>query len=235
NAGAQYIDDTYKVGLTNGGALSHIKTNYNAYPLDGVGQHIYIDQGGTTSSNRFRQYLDWVRQAYTKYEGANTAKKSYLTEFGWTTTSLSQSVQKQNLITAFSAIQAASYLRMAIWFNWQDNVAASLYYGVLDSSETPKLSYPSYQLYQHYEGVYSNAAVNAAISNYFAGLGQVLLGNPYDNGLGAWVYPVTGGAAQNFDGGTHLKLIIDASTNGAYEVNDVRGLCSFYLTNNGFV
>jgi len=233
NAGAQYIDDTYKIGLTNGGAFSHIHTNYNAYPLDGVGQHLYIDQGGLTTSNRFRQYLDWVRQAYTKYEGSGTPKRSFITEFGWTTTSVNQSVQNSNLVFAFNAIQAAPYLQTAIWFNWEDNVAASLYYGVLDSTETPKLSYSSYQNFQRYQGMYSNGIVNAGISNYYSAFGQPLLGNPYDNGRGPWVYAVSGAGVQNYDGGTHLKLLIAASTNGTFEVNDLHGLSSYYLTNNG--
>jgi hypothetical protein len=64
-------------------------------------------------------------------------------------------------------------------------------------------------------------------------LGQLLLGNPYSAGKGPWVYALNGAAAQNYDGGTHLKLLVVASTNGTYEVNDLHGLCSFYLTNNG--
>jgi hypothetical protein len=41
------------------------------------------------------------------------------------------------------------------------------------------------------------------------------------------------GYAQDYDGGSHKKLRITASTNGVYEVNDLRGLCSYYQTNNG--
>ena len=63
NAGGQYLDDTYSTGtnVTKGGSFAHTKANYNAYPLDGVGQHLYINQGGLVSSNIFRQYEDWVR------------------------------------------------------------------------------------------------------------------------------------------------------------------------------
>ena len=38
NAGAQYLDDTYAKGtnLVQGGSFAHTKSNYSAYPLDGV-------------------------------------------------------------------------------------------------------------------------------------------------------------------------------------------------------
>jgi len=150
NAGAQYIDDTYSTGTntSKGASFNFTKTNYNAYPLDGVGEHLYIYTGGTLVSNTFRQYEDWVHSAMTKYEGTSSAKKTFITEFGWQTTNssnangVSQSIQDTNLVTAFSAINATPYVRMAIWFQWKDNFAGSLWYGVVDSSGSPKIGYP---------------------------------------------------------------------------------------------
>src|SRR5215471_3042656 len=147
NAGAQYIDDTYNAGtnVLKGQSFHFTWTNYNAYPLDGVGEHLYLTQGGTVSSNTFRQYEDWVRQACTKYEGANTPKKTFITEFGWTTASVTQAVQDTNLVIAFGAIQATPYVQMAIWFQWADNPAGNLYYGVTNNSSGPKLSFADYE------------------------------------------------------------------------------------------
>src|SRR5579859_2129760 len=68
NAGAQYLDDTYNVGINTVGSFAYTKSHWGTYPLDAIGQHVYIDQGGTTTSSEFGQYLAWVRQAYTKYE-----------------------------------------------------------------------------------------------------------------------------------------------------------------------
>ena len=59
----------------------------------------------------------------TKYEGTNTPKKTFITEFGWETTNsanangVSQAVQDTNLVTSFSAIKATPYVQMAIWFS----------------------------------------------------------------------------------------------------------------------
>ena len=242
NAGAQYIDDTDAKGtnLVKGGSFAHTKSNYNAYPLDGVGEHLYISQGGLVSSNTFRQYEDWVRQAYTKYEGVNTAK-TIITEFAWETTNsasangVSQAVQDTNLITAFSAIKATPYLQMAIWFSLEDSTAAGLYYGVLDTTGAPKLSYPDFQRAERFEGIYATGTTNSGIFNYFKGLGQAVLGNPYDNGHGAWAYAFLNGYAQDCNGGSHLKLTLMSSTNGTFEVNDLHGFWSFYNTNNGAV
>src|ERR1017187_3735352 len=164
SAGGQYLDDTYSTGTnaTMGGSFAHTKANYNAYPLDGVGQHLYISQGGLVSSNLFRQYLDWVRQAYTKYEGTNTTKKTIITEFAWQTTNsanangVSQAVQDTNLVTSFSAIKATPYMQMAIWFSLEDSTAAGLYYGVLDTTGAPKQSYADFQRAERFEGTHAN-------------------------------------------------------------------------------
>src|SRR5206468_5761715 len=129
----------------------------------------YLNSGGLVSSNTFRQYEDWVHSACTKYEGISTAKKTFITEFGWQTTNsgnsqgVSLAVQDTNLVTAFSAIKSAPYVQMAIWFQWKDNPAGSLWYGVLDSSGNAKPSYADYQRFQRFEGIYSNGNTNSGI------------------------------------------------------------------------
>jgi hypothetical protein len=235
NAGAQYIDDTYSTGTNTqrGGSFTYSKTNYHAYPLDGIGQHLYLSQGGLVASNTFRQYLDWVRSAYTKYEGVTTPKKTFITEFGWTTTSVSQAVQDTNLVTAFAALNSASYVQMAIWFQWADNPAGAMYYGVTNDATGPKLAFADYQRFERFEGVYSNGTTNTAIAAYFRGLGQAALGDPFDNGSTAWVHSLLNGYAQDCAGGSHLNLTVMSSTNGTFEVNNRHGLWSYFNTNNG--
>ena len=240
-AGGQYLDDTYSTGLnvSKGGSFAYTQTNYAAYPLDGVGQHIYITQGGLVSASSFRHYEDWVHQALTKYEGYNTPKKTFITEFGWQTTNssnaggVSQAVQDTNLVTAFSTIKATPYVQMAIWFQWKDNPAGSLWYGVLDSAGTPKASYADYQRYERFEGIYVDVTTNVSIQGYFYNLGQAALGCPYDNGHAAWVYTNQIGCAQDYAGGSHSNLTVVASTNGTFEINNLRGLWSYYFASNG--
>ena len=241
NAGAQYLDDTYSTGTNvhKGGGFNFTKTNRNAYPLDGIGEHIYLDSGGTVASNTFRQYEEWVHQACAKYEGAGTAKKTFITEFGWQTTNasnpsgVSQAVQDTNLITSFSAIKAAPYVQTSIWFQWKDNPAGGLWYGVLDAANAAKPSYAHYQLFERFEGMYSTGVTNNSITVYYNIRGHSIMGNPFNNGSGAWVYSFLGGDAQDYDGGSHRKLTVMSSTNGTFELNDLHGLWSFYSTNGG--
>ncbi len=238
NAGAQYIDDTYSTGTntSTGDSFAYIYSKYGVYPLDGVGEHVYLSSGGTVSATTFRQYEDWVRQAYTKYEGASTAKKTFITEFGWQTPTSgnpSQALQDTNLITAFTTIQATPYVQMAIWFQFEDNPAGDLYYGVLNSSDAPKLSYPDYQHFERFEGINPDGTTNTAIMNYFTAHGQAQLGNPRDNGHGAWVYAFLNGQAQDFAGGAHSNATVMTSASGTFELNDLYGMWSFYMANLG--
>jgi hypothetical protein len=48
-----------------------------------------------------------------------------------------------------------------------------------------------------------------------------------------WVYTNLLGYAQDFAGGSHSNLTVIASTNGAFEINNLHGLWSYYFTNNG--
>ena len=239
-AGGQYLDDTYSTGtnLIKGGSFAHTKTTYGAYPLDGIGQHIYITQGGLVSSNTFRQYEDWVHSALTKYEGTNSLKKTFITEFGWQTTNsgnangVSAAIQDTNLITAFSVIQATPYVQMAIWFDWVDSPAGGLWYGVLNSAGAAKVSYPDFQRAEHFEGLISFGVTNTGIQTYFSRLGQAILGSPLDAGHGPWVYTNLNGFSQDFYGGSHSNLTLFTSTNGTFEVNNLYGFWSYFNTTN---
>jgi len=239
-AGGQYLDDTYSTGtnLVKGGSFAHTKSNYGVYPLDGIGQHIYITQGGTVSSNTFRQYEDWVHSALTKYEGTNSPKKTFITEFGWDVTNssnangVSAALQDTNLVTAFSAIQATPYVQMAIWFDWKDDPAGSLWYGVLNSAGAAKVSYPDFQRAEHFEGQFSPGVTNSALQTYFSRLGQAILGSPLDAGHGPWVYTNLNGLSQDYYGGSHSNLTLFASTNGTFELNNLYGFWTYFNTNN---
>ena len=238
-AGAQYLDDTYNTGtnLTKGGAFAHTKAVYNAYPLDGIGQHFYLNVGGVVSSNTVRQYEDWVHQALTKYEGTNCLKKTFITEFGWQTTNsgnangVSAAVQDTNLATAFSAIHATPYVQMAIWFDWKDNPAGAMWYGVLYSSGTAKPSYVDFQRAEQFEGMYPDGTTNVAIQTYYFQLGQSSLGCPADLGRGPWVTNFLTAVAQDFYGGSHSNATVVSSTNGAFEINNLHGFWRYYQSN----
>lgn len=161
----------------------------------------------------FNSISIWFAGAYTKYEGVNTRKKTYVTEFGWSTAYVSQQTQANNLATAYGIFEGTnSYVPMAIWFNWQDSPGASLYFGILDQNGNPKTAYANYQFYQQYEGYYASGTVETNILNYFNTRGQAAMGDAFDNGLGAFVHYLSGGdhsaLAQDFAGGSHQNLTI---------------------------
>ncbi len=245
NAGAQYIDDTYNLGINTTGAFGWAKSHWNTYPLDAIGQHVYIDQSGVTSAGTFGQYLAWVRQAYTKYEGGSTAKNTIITEFGWTTSSVSQTTQDQNLNIAFGVIEGGSYnyVSHAIWFQYADNCAGGMFYGVVGCppSYSPKAAYNDSKLWQQYEGYWANGTLDNNIVNYFNARGQAVLGDALNNGGSPFVHVWSGGSysanTQDFAGGSNGNVSggvnIQDSSQGTYEINDVHGMCDFYLAHGG--
>jgi hypothetical protein len=235
NSGGRYIDDTYNMGVNIVGSFSSVMNSYGTYPVDGIGQHIYIDAFGSTTSSNFRNYEDQVRNAYTKYEGTGTAKKTFITEFGWSTANVSQNTQDANLVTSYKAINSTPYVKMGIWFRWQDVPAAALYFGVLDANGSPKVAYNNYTVYQTFEGKYADGVVHASIQNYFNSLGAVQLGTPYDNGGSAWVHQWYDGKVQDCNNGAHTRLTLMCAGQGTFQINDQHGIWTSYVNNSGVI
>jgi hypothetical protein len=151
NAGAQYIDDTYAVGLGAAGSFVWTLSEYGVLPVDGIMQHFYIDQGGVTTGEHVQRYLDFVREAYTKYEGDATLKKTFITEFGWRTTSVSEDVQAANIATSFEVINSTPYVAGAVLFRYAD--VPGLAFGIVTGSGVHKASYDTFQSYaQDFDG-----------------------------------------------------------------------------------
>ena len=137
-SGADYLCETYRLGIARAGWAA------GAYPLDQVGQHLYVDQGGATSRDKLLAYVRDVRDAYLSYEGNGTRKTIQVTELGWTTAAVSASVQAQNLRTAYEALSTSSVER-AYWFSVQDVPEAGLFFGLVDGDARPKLAFDSYR------------------------------------------------------------------------------------------
>jgi hypothetical protein len=144
DSGAGYLSSTYDMGTKDAGWTQ------GAYPLDGVGQHLYIDPSSTTSSDKLSGPLDNVRRTYLAYEGTNTSKLTYITEVGWSTASVSAAVQAQNLQTAYGTFQHTGYVARAYWFSVQDIPEASLFYGLVDKNGVQKPTFAAYEQYATY-------------------------------------------------------------------------------------
>jgi hypothetical protein len=138
-SGADYLCATYEMGLRHGGWQE------GYYPFDHVGQHLYIDGGRATSEEKLRMYLEEIRDAYLQYEGAETRKTTYITEFGWSTKDLSQELQAENLMIAFDTFRQVGYVARAYWFHAQDVPEAGLFFGLTDASGQKKKSFDVYQ------------------------------------------------------------------------------------------
>jgi len=139
--GGDYLCATYDAGIAKA------KWQKGRYPLDHIGQHLYVDQGGATSAAKLSSYLDDLRNAYLKYEGKRTTKQTHLTEFGWQTPTggLSEATQAANLQVAYDTFKKTTYVARAYWFAIQDVPAALLYFGLLRDDGSQKPAFATYQ------------------------------------------------------------------------------------------
>ena len=153
NSGADYLCATYERGLRHAGWQP------GRYPFDHVGQHLYIDGGRPTTEEKLRFYLDDLRDAYLSYEGAESTKATYVTEFGWSTNDVSQEVQAENLLTAFDTFREVGYVARAYWFHAQDVPEAGLFFGLLDGSGKKKQSFDVYLDAAAYDSLAGNEPV----------------------------------------------------------------------------
>ena len=144
NTGADYLRDTYDQGQTNAD-WETIKSTYGSYPLDVIGQHLYIDQWGRTTADRVEQAVDFVREAYVAAEGGSTEKTTHVTEMGWATNMVNERVQASNLRTAYTQLKKLAYTPRSYWFFLQDIPVANLYHGLLRSDGSPKPAWDTYQ------------------------------------------------------------------------------------------
>lgn len=142
--GSDYLSNTYEMGAVHAG------WTLGAYPLDGVGQHLYIDPSSPTSGDKLGTSLQAMRDAYLAYEGTQSSKLTYVTEVGWSTANVSAVVQAQNLQTAYTTVRNIGYVGRAYWFSVQDVPEAGLFYGLVDKNGVRKAAFTAYQQYARF-------------------------------------------------------------------------------------
>ena len=143
-SGGDYLCSTYSMGWQYAGWLK------GAGPFDATGQHLYINQGSTASSSYVGKYLNDVRKVYVNFGGDPSSKQTQVTEFGWTTASVSLTVQAQNLQTAYQTFKSTSYVGRGYWYRTQDLGVTNDDYGLVDTNGNRKPSFASYQQYATY-------------------------------------------------------------------------------------
>lgn len=144
NTGADYLRATYDQGRINAG-WETLKSTYGSYPLDLIGQHLYIDQWSRTNANRIELAVRLVHDAYVAEEGGSTPKTTHVTEMGWSTSLVSESIQASNLKTAYTRLKQLAYTPRTYWFFLRDVPVANLFHGLLRGDGTQKPSWSTYQ------------------------------------------------------------------------------------------
>jgi len=148
-SGADYIAHTYDEGINRTGTWAAVKASLGSYPLDLVGEHLYVDQGQRTTPALARTYLNWFHAAYA---GSDPSRAIAITEAGWRTGDpsephVTEDMQAYNLDTTFETARRSGFVQDLLWFSLQDNPADqnSTSWGLLDSSGRPKAAYGRFQ------------------------------------------------------------------------------------------
>jgi hypothetical protein len=111
-------------------------------PLDGIGLHPYVDQPGRADHDHIVQYLQQITEVGRRN---GIAGPIYITEAGWSTSSVAPDLQANNLRTLFAACHDQGNVEAVCWFQIRDNPAATLNFGVCTADGKPKESYAVFQ------------------------------------------------------------------------------------------
>ena len=112
NSGAVYLQQVFACWKAQG---------VHPYPLDAVGQHLYIAQGGVAgsvvTSAQVSEYLRWVHDVPTHYGLPHMP--TFLTEVGWSSGQVGGPDKARNLRTALTVASHTPYVHAFVWFNLQ--------------------------------------------------------------------------------------------------------------------
>ncbi len=129
----------YASQLYSLGPWDWMQANYGRrYPWDAFGYHIYIDQGGATSSAHIQEYLGAVESLMAaQSDGAPI----WITEFGWQSPSaISDAQQASNIDTALATFEADTHVGRTFVFKVDDYDD----WGLFDAAWNPKPSVTTY-------------------------------------------------------------------------------------------
>lgn len=145
STGADYLRETYAAGKQLAG-WEEIRAAHGSYPLDAIGQHIYVDGYRPTSRETVREALQMVRDAYVEGENGDGSKLTVITEMGWSTRNISERVQADNLQYALAEIRETPYVQTASWFFLQDENESGLAFGLFRQNDAPKPALHGYRV-----------------------------------------------------------------------------------------
>jgi len=117
SAGAEYLRQTYAAGIATG-TFGWARDRTGRWPLDAVGHHPYLRHDGSLSADEMHSYLECLHQAYAQF--GDGGKPIWVTEFGWRSDYVGETVQASNIRTAFDAFHTSPYVGMALLFTHVD-------------------------------------------------------------------------------------------------------------------
>jgi len=121
--GSRYLRDTFRAGKEFHG-WEDIRVAAGSYPLDGVGYHLYVDQGPEKTpdaiSDTMEDYLGAIFGVLSQEDDMASDKKIWVSEFGWQSHVVGQEKQRENLRRAFGVLRDDPHVGVAIWFSTQD-------------------------------------------------------------------------------------------------------------------
>jgi MYXO-CTERM domain-containing protein len=129
-----YAQQVYQLG-----PWDWMQANYGRrYPWDGFGYHIYIDQGGATSSAHILQYVDAIQQLKVQ---ETDYVPLWITEFGWQSPMpLTDAQQAANLDTALTTFESRGDVARTFVFKVDDYAK----WGIFDGSWNAKPAVATY-------------------------------------------------------------------------------------------
>lgn len=130
NAGADYLRQTYAMGLQVTHTWDAVRQQMGTNPLDAVGQHLYLDQGGLVYTRHIVDAYRWMHDAYAAF--GDGAKPLYMTEGAWSTSAVSPAQQALNLDMLYSMSQSPTvpYVARVYWYLLRDGHDPSQAYGL---------------------------------------------------------------------------------------------------------
>jgi hypothetical protein len=135
NCGATYLEQV----------LSALAPHAGRPPVDGIGLHPYVDQPGHADHDHIGRYLQEISELGRRH---GVDGPLFITESGWSTSSVAPDLQASNLRTLFAACHDHGGVEALCWFQVRDNPASNLNFGVCTADWKPK---PAYQAFQQAE------------------------------------------------------------------------------------
>jgi Glycosyl hydrolase catalytic core len=107
-------------------------------PFDGIGEHIYIDQGRATNASNILTAVQVVGHILP-------VLPLWITEIGWQSGAIGAATQATNILTAWNTLQTLDQIERVFYFQVGDNPFANMTFGLYDASNNPKTALGTYQ------------------------------------------------------------------------------------------